>query len=197
MDERLKIKDVKRGKRTYVRVTLEDALAWAAKRSSFTAKEMMAALKGTRESTGIRLRALVKDGSLEVLCRGKGSQRDGQAGAPQLLYGVTKKVPRVHVPVVPRADAAPKVKSMPKKTSAPAAQSAMRRFVLNREVDSTGTSGIGVVAEGVQFSNGQVVIHWLSQLEAINVYANAVVLEKLHGHGGNTSVVWMDGATHG
>lgn len=67
-----------------------------------------------------------------------------------------------------------------------------RRFVLDRAFDGTGTSGIGIVAEGVQFSNGQVVIHWLSQLEAINVYANAVVLEQLHGHGGNTTIKWLD-----
>lgn len=67
-----------------------------------------------------------------------------------------------------------------------------RRFLLDRTEDATGTSGVGVVAEGVQFSNGQVVIHWLSQLEAINVYANAMVLEKLHGHGGRTTVRWID-----
>ncbi len=73
-----------------------------------------------------------------------------------------------------------------------AKETRMRRFVLDRSVDATGTSGTGVVAEGVQFSNGQVVIHWLSQLEAINVYANAVVLEQLHGHGGNTQVKWID-----
>ncbi len=67
-----------------------------------------------------------------------------------------------------------------------------RRFVLDRAFDGTGTSGTGIVAEGVQFSNGQVVIHWLSQLEAINVYANAMVLETLHGHGGNTTIKWLD-----
>ncbi len=67
-----------------------------------------------------------------------------------------------------------------------------RRFVLDRAFDGTGTSGTGIVAEGIQFSNGQVVIHWLSQLEAINVYANAVVLEQLHGHGGNTTIKWLD-----
>lgn len=77
-----------------------------------------------------------------------------------------------------------------KRATAP--QSDLRRFVLNREFDPTGTSGVGIVAEGVQFSNGQVVIHWLSQLEAINVYANAIVLEKLHGHGGNTAIEWLD-----
>lgn len=70
--------------------------------------------------------------------------------------------------------------------------SKMRRFVLDRDNDLTGTSGTGIVAEGVQFSNGSVVIHWLSQLEAVNVYANALVLETLHGHGGGTKVVWVD-----
>lgn len=67
-----------------------------------------------------------------------------------------------------------------------------RRFILDRREDATGTSGTGVVAEGVEFSNGQVVIHWLSQLEAINVYANRIVLEKLHGHDGRTAVRWID-----
>jgi hypothetical protein len=74
-----------------------------------------------------------------------------------------------------------------------AKQTKMRRFVLDRREDATGTSGTGIVAEGVQFSNGQVVIHWISQLEAVNVYANALVLEELHGHGGMTSVRWVDG----
>lgn len=68
----------------------------------------------------------------------------------------------------------------------------LRRFTLVRSEDVSGTSGTGVVAEGVEFSNGQVVIHWLSQLESVNVYANAKVLEKLHGHEGRTVVVWVD-----
>ena len=70
--------------------------------------------------------------------------------------------------------------------------SKMRRFVLDRDDDLTGTSGTGIVAEGVQFSNGSVVIHWLSQLEAVHVYANALVLETLHRHVGGTKVVWVD-----
>lgn len=44
----------------------------------------------------------------------------------------------------------------------------------------------------VEFSNGQVAIHWLSQLESVNVYANAKVLEKLHGHDVRTVVEWID-----
>ncbi len=68
----------------------------------------------------------------------------------------------------------------------------MRRFVLVRSEDVTGTSGTGVVAEGVEYSNGQVSIHWISQLESVNVYANAKVLEQLHGHDGRTRVKWLD-----
>ena len=68
----------------------------------------------------------------------------------------------------------------------------MRCFVLERHEDVSGTSGTGVVAEGVEFSNGQVVIHWLTQLESVGVYANAKVLEQLHGHGGRTVVKWLN-----
>lgn len=75
---------------------------------------------------------------------------------------------------------------------ATAKESTMRRFLLRRSEDVTGTSGEGLVAEGVEFSNGQVSIHWLSQLESVNVYANAKVLEALHGHGGRTAVEWID-----
>lgn len=68
----------------------------------------------------------------------------------------------------------------------------MRRFVLVRSEDVSGTSGTGVVAEGVEWSNGQVSIHWISQLESINNYANTKVLTALHGHEGRTTVQWLD-----
>lgn len=72
-----------------------------------------------------------------------------------------------------------------------AGQSLMRSFVLDRKEDATGTSGTGVVAEGVEFSNGQCAVHWLSQLETVTVYANAKVVERLHGHDGRTSIRWL------
>lgn len=75
---------------------------------------------------------------------------------------------------------------------ATAKNSYMRRFVLNRREDATGTSGTGIVAEGIEFSNGQIAIHWISQLESVNVYANAKVLDKLHGHDGRTTIEWID-----
>lgn len=73
-----------------------------------------------------------------------------------------------------------------------AGQSLMRRFVLVRNEDPTGTSGTGIVAEGVEFSNGQCAVHWLSQLETVTVSANARVVERLHGHDGRTLMRWID-----
>jgi hypothetical protein len=69
-------------------------------------------------------------------------------------------------------------------------ESSARLFVLDRKVDATGTSGVGIVAEGVKFSNGKVALHWLSHFGAVNVYDSMEVCEQLHGHGGNTKVVW-------
>ena len=38
----------------------------------------------------------------------------------------------------------------------------MRRFVMHRQFDVSGVSGTGTVLEGVAFSTGVVVIHWLT-----------------------------------
>jgi hypothetical protein len=38
----------------------------------------------------------------------------------------------------------------------------MRSFTMQREADASGVSGTGLVLEGVQFSTGVVVIHWLT-----------------------------------
>lgn len=42
------------------------------------------------------------------------------------------------------------------------APSGMRRFVMQRAYDASGVSGTGIVLEGVLFSTGVVVIHWLT-----------------------------------
>lgn len=73
-----------------------------------------------------------------------------------------------------------------------AVESTMKRFLLVRNKDISGTSGIGTVAEGVEFSNGQCTLHWLSQLDSVAVYANMKVLQEIHGHQGATSVQWVD-----
>ncbi len=68
----------------------------------------------------------------------------------------------------------------------------MRRFHLQRDIDSTGVSGTGRVAEGVMFTSGRVAMTWLSPYTAVNVYDNMEVVEALHGHSGNTKIVWDD-----
>jgi len=73
-----------------------------------------------------------------------------------------------------------------------AKQSRARRFVLNRTEDFTGTSGTGIVAEGICFSNGKVALHWLSCYGAVNVYDSMEVTQTLHGHGGLTTIEWVD-----
>lgn len=42
------------------------------------------------------------------------------------------------------------------------APSGMRRFSMRRRLDASGVSGTGIVLEGVLFSTGVVVIHWLT-----------------------------------
>ncbi|MET7477966.1 hypothetical protein ABZT17_26865 [Streptomyces sp. NPDC005648] len=69
-------------------------------------------------------------------------------------------------------------------------------FVAQRDEDLTGVSGEGVVAEGVQFSDGWVVTHWLDQPPMnepkTDVWHNkgAQPFERIHGHGGATRIVW-------
>jgi hypothetical protein len=71
-------------------------------------------------------------------------------------------------------------------------KSRMRRFVLERSEDLTGTSGTGIVAEGVVFSNGHVAYTWLSPLASVTVVQSVDIVEKLHGHDGRAHVRFID-----
>lgn len=68
----------------------------------------------------------------------------------------------------------------------------MRRFVLRRIKDVTGNSGEGIVAEGTQYSDGSVVLVWLTHIKSVTIYANIEAVEQLHGHEHNTIVEWID-----
>lgn len=72
-----------------------------------------------------------------------------------------------------------------------AKESTSRLFTLVRTEDVSGTSGLGVVAEGVQFSNGVCAVHWISQLGVVSVYDNVYTIEQVHGHEGRTKVVFL------
>lgn len=70
--------------------------------------------------------------------------------------------------------------------------SAMRSFHLLRLEDESGVSGTGIVAEGVEFTNGKVVINWLTKHRSMTIYENIKEAEAIHGHGGKTKVVYHD-----
>lgn len=73
----------------------------------------------------------------------------------------------------------------------------MRTFRLVRERDVSGVSGTGVVAEGVEFADGCVVLRWLSQWPTSVVFHDRGMesVEAIHGHGGATRIEWVDSAT--
>lgn len=68
----------------------------------------------------------------------------------------------------------------------------MRRFELHRKVDVSGMSGTGDVVEGVEFSNGLCAITWRSQYISMTFFTSIKAVMEVHGHGGNTELVWID-----
>lgn len=68
----------------------------------------------------------------------------------------------------------------------------MRLFRLYRRVDVGGRSGIGLVAEGVRFSNGKVAVSFLpgrADVTTVSVYDSMEDVEALHGHEDRTTIV--------
>ena len=58
-----------------------------------------------------------------------------------------------------------------------------------RHEDESGVSGIGRVAEWIEYSDGEVVVHWLSHTPSTNHYRNMKQVEGIHGHDGKTEMV--------
>jgi hypothetical protein len=69
----------------------------------------------------------------------------------------------------------------------------MRRFELHRHVDLSGVSGTGVVAQGVEFTDGSVAIRWRGDWATTTIHdRGSASVEHIHGHGGSTDIVWLD-----
>ena len=68
----------------------------------------------------------------------------------------------------------------------------MRRVQLHRDRDVSGVSGTGIVAEGAAFSDGGAVLGWLTGVRSTAVWEAAEAVEKIHGHGGKTRIVWLN-----
>lgn len=68
----------------------------------------------------------------------------------------------------------------------------MRRFELHRDVDETGISGTGTVAEGIQFWDGKVATRWIGPIAQTCVWDSIDHVQAIHGHNGATRLVWLD-----
>lgn len=76
-------------------------------------------------------------------------------------------------------------------------------IALHRDHDVSGVSGTGVVADGVIFPDGVVVIRWRGRLQSTAVYPGIGTLRAVHGHNGATRIVTVaqfpvdEGWSHG
>lgn len=59
-------------------------------------------------------------------------------------------------------------------------------------------SGLGLVAEGVEFSDGTVALRWAGRWPSSVVFYERGMdaVRAVHGHGGATRVVWVDQLLH-
>lgn len=72
----------------------------------------------------------------------------------------------------------------------------MRSFIMRREFDVSGVSGTGTVLEGVLFSTGVVVVHWLTPPPrgSISVWDSLEQFLAIHvrPHPGNRTVLTFE-----
>jgi hypothetical protein len=85
-----------------------------------------------------------------------------------------------------------KGKSLIQKTQTSTPTLKIRRFLLIRERDVTGVSNTGVVAEGIVFTDGLSVLHWLREPCATGIYQSIADIVAVHGHQGATQVAFID-----
>lgn len=67
-----------------------------------------------------------------------------------------------------------------------------RVFVLQRHLDVSGVSGIGPVAEVLEWSDGTVSLRWKGETPSTTFWqAGITAVEAVHGHGGATEVLYV------
>jgi hypothetical protein len=81
---------------------------------------------------------------------------------------------------------------MKAKAVSEATRSELRVFQLWRDEDQSGVSGTGQVAVGVVFPSGKVVMEWLGSHSTFGIYETLQDVERIHGHGGKTRVVFNE-----
>lgn len=68
----------------------------------------------------------------------------------------------------------------------------MKLFLLQRNEDVSGVSGVGFVAEGVQFTDGTCVLKWLTAHSTVEILNSMDDVLLIHGHEGRTQAVYLD-----
>ena len=70
----------------------------------------------------------------------------------------------------------------------------MRNFLLVRTDDPSGVSGVGVVAEGTEFTAGHVALSFFRPVpDAISLFPSIQKMLEVHGHGNKTIVRYLYG----
>lgn len=70
-----------------------------------------------------------------------------------------------------------------------------RRFQLHRDVDVTGVSGTGIVADGILWPDGTASVRWCSDHPCVVFWDRGwESVEHVHGHNGASRIVWIDEA---
>lgn len=73
-----------------------------------------------------------------------------------------------------------------------------RAFVLLRHHDPSQVSGTGVVAEGTQWTDGSASVRWRGADPTVAYWPGGIAaIERIHGHGGATEVLFLDEAPAG
>jgi hypothetical protein len=67
-----------------------------------------------------------------------------------------------------------------------------RLFHLQRDVDISGVSGTGRVANGVLWPDGSVSLRWVGERPSTVHWERLEDAEAVHGHGGATRIVWAE-----
>lgn len=65
-----------------------------------------------------------------------------------------------------------------------------QRFWLERDVDPTGISGTGKVADGVVFPDGSVAVRWRGETKTTTLHEDIGSVERVHCHAGMTRIVY-------
>lgn len=66
----------------------------------------------------------------------------------------------------------------------------MKSFKLQRFVDISGISGIGIIARGVIWDDGEVCLHWeCGPIHSTTIYHNLEEVRIIHGHDNSTIII--------